>query len=163
MRRFLVVMLVALGMMGAIGAAAQERGQTLSKASMAEVIYIALQHGYTIKGVSSAADEDWIRVDVDGAEFFIIGRVCDDDDGKCESLEMTARYDTHPNVTLEEINEINGEFSAVSLSKIDDQIVLSRYLVLDYGMSEGNIRYNMHFFGLHVDTILTKLESAAES
>ncbi|MEM1086299.1 MAG: YbjN domain-containing protein [Pseudomonadota bacterium] len=139
---------------------AEDQGVVLTKASMTEVIYIALQHGYEIKDIGENNGDPYVVVVVDDVAFFVVGRVCNEEE-KCDSLEMISFFPKHPNITLEDVNRINGDFPQVSVAIVPDQIAISRHLILDYGVTEGNIRYNMSFFSFVLDTVEEALKAAA--
>ena len=59
---------------------------------------------------------------------------------------MSSRFEATDAVTLDKVNEANLERAAVSVWRLQDSVGVSRYVILDGGMSEANIRINLDNF-----------------
>ena len=56
---------------------------------------------------------------------------------------MTVTYGREADDTPDDINRANKKYAAVSLWYDDTQIGISRYVILDYGMTLENLRFNV--------------------
>jgi hypothetical protein len=114
---------------------------------------ILVEEGHTI---SSSGDDGPISVQATdtndtGLIFHLIGTACDTEfsDG-CLGINMQVRYDGDGRETLQRINEANLMWAATtawySQEGIDGEtptVGITRYVILDGGMTIGNIKDNL--------------------
>lgn len=102
---------------------------------------IATDLGHTIRSENS----DSVLVTVNTEDDFIYsmhGGACNDS-GLCKGINMMASYNTMEGMTLESINAANNTYAAANVWNSDGSLVISRYLILDGGMTISNIKANI--------------------
>lgn len=80
----------------------------------------------------------------DGAVYYLTGTACNE--GKCAGVNMSARFEANDLVTTDRINQANLNYAAVSVWRLDNTFGISRYVILDGGMSEENLQINFDNF-----------------
>jgi len=108
---------------------------------------IVVASGYKVTGVGGNGKVSVQAKTEDGLIFLLIGAACGTD-GKspdCQGINMQVRYDADDNVTLEAINTSNLSFAATSTwyDEGGNTVGISRYVILDHGVSMGSIRINL--------------------
>ena len=93
--------------------------------------------GHTIRSV----DGTTVHAEGSGLRYSVRGTACDDA-GACNGVNMAVTYNRDADDTAEDINRANVRYAAVSLWYDEDSIGISRYLVLDGGMTLGNVKFN---------------------
>ena len=89
--------------------------------------------------------ENSLRVETpNGVTYYMEGTACDD--GACRGIIMSSRFQATDAVTLDKVNQANLERAAVSVWRLEDSVGVSRYVILDGGMSEANIKINLDNF-----------------
>ena len=111
-----------------------------------------------LKAVAAAAGDTIIAVegnsvtaeDVFGMVYNLDGTVCESDIRPgCLGIHITVRYDGDSMVTYEKLNAANLHWTPVSVAlkgKIgtsDSSLIISRYVILDGGMSMANVKENL--------------------
>lgn len=89
--------------------------------------------------------------------------VCAGPDGTdCTGLELMAVYSTA--ASLEEITRIDQDYAAISLYKADDGTVrVSRYVILDNGVTWGNLVENVKVFQLLCGKVAERLRDPSSN
>ena len=84
--------------------------------------------------------------------------VCGNADGTdCRGLEFMAVFGT--DMTVADISRIDRDYAAVSLYKADDGSVhVSRYVILDYGITWANLIENANVFHMLCGKVIDRLE-----
>ncbi|GAB5459185.1 MAG: hypothetical protein Hens3KO_22150 [Henriciella sp.] len=98
--------------------------------------------GHTV----SSENSDSVLITVKTEEDFIYsmhGAACDDS-GLCKGINMMASYSAIEGMTLESINAANTAYAAANIWSSDGSLVISRYLILDGGMTISNIKANIN-------------------
>lgn len=126
--------------------------QLVRSVSLQQLESLVVEEGYTINSTGEEGEVSLRATDPDtGLIFNILGTACETDfsDG-CLGINMQVRYDADGAETLERINEANLTWAATSTwysaYGIDGQsptVGISRYVILDGGMTIGNIKDNL--------------------
>lgn len=98
--------------------------------------------GHTIR----AENNDNVLVTANTEDGFIYsmhGAACDNS-GLCRGINMMASYDTTEDMTPESIGAANIAYAAANIWSSDGSLVISRYLILDGGMTISNIKANIN-------------------
>lgn len=128
----------ALAVLTALPGMAQSDDRFIDGVSMDDLKAMVLSMGHTI------SEEDgeivYARND-DGLIYSLRGAACSETD--CKGVNMTVTYGREADDTPDDINRANKKYAAVSLWYDDTQIGISRYVILDYGMTLENLRFNV--------------------
>lgn len=139
--KLLTAGLVALGI--ALGATAQDTSrdaELVTKIDKEGMRYVIESAGYSVTGDLSSGigltGEDTI-----GLKFGMEGTACQDDN-TCLGLHIYLQFDDIGTETY--ANKINRRYAAIKATAFDDnQLRLSRYLILDHGQTLQNVRTNL--------------------
>ena len=108
--------------------------------------------GHEVLGYGEAGDVSVRAESDDGIVYYLTGTACTD--SVCTGINMNARFDANDLVTFEKINDANIRRAAVSVWKLDNTLGISRYVILDGGMTEENIQINFDNFIAIVPTVI---------
>ncbi len=145
-------LLTSLAILSAAALSAQaDDSRLITGATLADLQSIVVEEGYTI---ISTGDEGEVSVRAKTAEgliFNLIGTICDSEySDDCLGINMQVRYDADGKETLQRINETNLMWGAISAwysaGGVDGNtptVGISRYVILDRGATEGNIKDNL--------------------
>ena len=79
--------------------------------------------------------------DSDGLKFGMQGKACGDN-GRCKGVEFVVGFDDVG--TEDYANRINTQYAAIKATATDDRrLLLTRYLILDYGQTPKNIELSL--------------------
>lgn len=112
----------------------------------------AEEAGHEVLGYGEAGDVSVRAKTEDGTVYYLTGTACSE--GICQGINMSARYSANELVTLDKINTANVRRAAVSVWRMDDTLGISRYVILDGGMTEENILINLDNFIAIVPTVI---------
>lgn len=76
-----------------------------------------------------------------GLEYIIRGTACRN--GKCQGINMMVSYDANNEIDSDLVNDANLNYAAVSTWTNDGSLGISRYVILDNGMTPENISMNL--------------------
>ncbi len=67
------------------------------------------------------------------------------DGAECAGLRMQVLFDLTDDITDARVNEVNTSFAAVTMvsDRSLSRLSLSRYVILDYGVTRKNVRANL--------------------
>ncbi|MEM5516571.1 YbjN domain-containing protein [Henriciella sp. AS95] len=135
--------LVAAAMAVSLPAMAQDAG-LISSVTEDSLAAFAEAQGHEVLGYGEAGEVSVRAESADGIVYYLTGTACTD--GTCTGINMSARFDANEQVTLETINDANIRRAAVSVWLLDNTLGISRYVILDGGMTEENIQINFDNF-----------------
>lgn len=144
--------LTTLAIFSAAALSAQaDDNRLIAAVNLPDLQSMLTEEGYT---VMSTGDDSAVSVRAkteDGLIFNVIGTACETDwaDG-CLGLNMQVRYDADTQDRLARINNANLMWSAVAVWYTEvgfdsktPTIGISRYVILDNGVTAGNIKENL--------------------
>ena len=79
----------------------------------------------------------------EGLRYQLAGTACDDDTDTCLGINASVTYDPGSGLDYQRINTSNVAYAATSTWAGEDYIGISRYLILDDGVTAANIRANI--------------------
>lgn len=91
---------------------------------------------------SNADDVFIIAEDEDGQEYVLDGTACNEF-GACQGINMFMSYDMTDTISLESLNMAGLSYAAVSVWQSGQSVGVSRYVILDGGMTIANIKANI--------------------
>ncbi|WP_084418176.1 YbjN domain-containing protein [Henriciella litoralis] len=100
--------------------------------------------GHEILGYGEAGAISVRAETEDGTVYYLTGTACNE--GKCAGVNMSARFEANDLVTMDRVNQANLNYAAVSVWRLDNTYGISRYVILDGGMSEENLQINFDNF-----------------
>lgn len=95
-------------------------------------------------GTVTGTDEDDVTVtakDPSGLIYSLDGTACSD--GTCLGVNMVVTYSKADTADLSDLNRANVKYAAVSVWSMSESYGVSRYLILDGGMTMENLRVNV--------------------
>ena len=124
----------------ALPAAAQTTPSSplVTQVTMADLQSIVEEMGHSVEAVE---DQVVFAKSSDDLFFSVMGAACAND--VCRGVNMAVTYDRQPGDTPDDINRADIQFAAVSVWYNEDSIGVSRYLILDNGISRENLKYNL--------------------
>lgn len=98
--------------------------------------------GHTVETKRTEGTQRVVAVTADSLKYVMSGTACNEDTTACKGILMQVVYSDASAVTDADIIRANNERVAVTawVDRDDDQYGFSRYLILDEGMTMGNIR-----------------------
>ncbi len=147
--------LTSLGILAALaGSAFADDNRLVKTVSLQDLQTILIEEGHTI---TSTGDDGAISVRAtdtagSGLIFNVLGTACDLEgyDPGCLGINMQVRYDADGQETLERINEANlmwaatsTWYSATGTDGNSPTVGITRYVILDGGMTIRNIKDNL--------------------
>lgn len=137
----------AVALMVAGGAHAQSM---LSDWGMADMRQAVVAAGATVTREDNSEDPYIAAKTAEGLKFTISGRVCDGAAGakRCKGAFLQASF------TMDSDSEVDAavkkwgpQYAAISVSNDGENgMLVSRYLIFDYGLSRENLRMNLEVF-----------------
>lgn len=117
---------------------------TVQSVSLADLERFATEAGHEVVAFGETTENSLRAETPNGLTYYMEGTACDD--GGCRGIIMSSRFQANEAVPLDKVNEANLERAAVSVWRLEDSVGVSRYVILDGGMSEANIRINLDNF-----------------
>ncbi|MCF6328694.1 MAG: YbjN domain-containing protein [Henriciella sp.] len=102
---------------------------------------IVLAKGHTVTSRDNDTHNVIAETDT-GYKYSMKGTACGDD-GVCKGINIIASYNMNDKMSLESLNKANVQYAAASVWKQGDSVGISRYLILDGGMTIENIKVNL--------------------
>lgn len=141
--RTLSLCALALGL--SFGANAQDTsrdGELVKSVTKTEMRYVIESAEYTVKD-DLTTGVGYIGEDDTGLLFGVQGKACDDDEISCVGVEFFLILEG--DFTADYANDVNQRWSAIKATTLDDKsLMLSRYIILDYGQTLENLRLNLY-------------------
>ena len=130
-------------------AQAYSPSRVLKSATVNDLKAIVGSLGHTVEAEDVAGDYSIRAHDEEGLKYLLIGTACDVGDVPgCQGIMMQVRFsnDDGQEIVYENLNRANFEQAAVSTwySPEEETIGVTRYVVLDYGVTMQNIRENVN-------------------
>ena len=133
------------------GAAGAEAQTLVTRVTSDDLVGYVERAGHTVSQVDSNGVPT-IGVSAEQGFMYVIqGNACDE--AGCEGLKLMAQYDGASGVSLDQINTLNIDVPAMKFWKSDDVLGLERYLILNGGLTDDNIVYELETF----DTIVPRM------
>lgn len=140
--KFIQTLAVAIALAGA--ASAQDEA-IIRSVTLADLEQLASDEGHEVLGYGEAGDISVRASTPDGLVYFLSGTVCQDE--RCAGINMSSRFEADASVTLEKVNQANLNRAAVSVWLHNGtSLGVSRYVILDGGMTPENVRVNLENF-----------------
>lgn len=146
--------LTSLGFLAALaGSAFADDARLVKSVSLQDLQAILIEEGYTINSTGDDGEVSVRATDTAGTGliFNLLGAACETEfSDDCLGINMQVRYDADGQETLERINEANLMWAATSAWYSPDgpdgnspTVGISRYVILDGGMTVRNIKDNL--------------------
>ncbi|MCZ4298671.1 YbjN domain-containing protein [Henriciella marina] len=117
---------------------------TVQSVSLDDLERFATDAGHEVVAFGETTENSLRAETPNGLTYYMEGTACDE--GACRGIIMSSRFEATDAVTLDKVNKANLERAAVSVWRLQDSVGVSRYVILDGGMSEANIRINLDNF-----------------
>ncbi len=146
--------LTSLGILAALaGSAFADDAKVVKSVSLQDLQTILVEEGYTINSTGDDGEVSVRATDTadTGLIFNLLGTACDTEfSDDCLGINMQVRYDADGQETLERINDANLMWAATSAwysaGGVDGEtptVGITRYVILDGGMTIRNIKDNL--------------------
>lgn len=117
---------------------------TVQSVTLQDLERFATDAGHEVVAFGETTENSLRAETPNGVTYYMEGTACDD--GACRGIIMSSRFQATDAVTLDKVNQANLERAAVSVWRLEDSVGVSRYVILDGGMSEANIKINLDNF-----------------
>jgi hypothetical protein len=115
---------------------------------------VATELGYTIQSRAGAGEDGGPNVRVRTAartEFGVFGVSCrgEGETRQCDGVQLVSSFDipASPEFDVDAfVPEVNTTFSVAKMVRLEDRLTLSRYLIMDHGISRQNLKVNLQVF-----------------
>lgn len=145
----------------AIPAVAQS-SELITSVTQEDLAAIAEEAGHEVVGYGEAGAVSVRASTPEGTVYYLSGTACQGD--TCQGINLSSRFEANERVTLETINQANIRRAAVSVWLMDDNVLgISRYIILDGGMTDENIRINLDNFIAIVPSVIDMFYDDAEA
>tara|TARA_R110000744_G_scaffold154245_1_gene268938 strand:+ start:1640 stop:2341 length:702 start_codon:yes stop_codon:yes gene_type:complete len=144
MIKFISLSLVAIGLATAVsaqGASGIDDSKLVSSVTLGDMQAIVASLDHTVR-TSDADGVVLIAQDEDGQTYVMAGTACSEA-GACQGINMFMSYDMTDTINLESLNTASLSYAAVSVWQSGQSVGVSRYVILDGGMTIANIKVNI--------------------
>lgn len=117
---------------------------TVQSVTLQDLERFATDAGHEVVAFGETTENSLRAETPNGVTYYMEGTACDD--GACRGIIMSSRFQATDAVTLDKVNRANLERAAVSVWRLENSVGVSRYVILDGGMSEANIKINLDNF-----------------
>lgn len=122
----------------------------LSDWGIADMRQAVIAAGATVSREDNTKDPYIAATTADGLKFTITGRVCDGADGakRCKGALLQTSFTMDSDAEVDAaIKKYGPKFAATSVSNDGSKgLLVSRYLIFDYGVHRDNLRLNLQVF-----------------
>ncbi|MDO9472056.1 MAG: hypothetical protein Q7J28_03300 [Caulobacter sp.] len=122
----------------------------LSDWGIADMRQAVIAAGATVAREDNSKDPYIAATTASGLKFTITGRVCDGVDGakRCKGALLQTSFTMDSDAEVDEaIKEYGPKFAATAVSNDGSKgLLVSRYLIFDYGVHRDNLRLNLQVF-----------------
>ena len=155
MRSVASVIVAAAALPVLAGVPGAEAQTVLTRATGEDLVRFVEQAGHTVNQVG-ASEVPAIGVTAEEGFMYVIqGNACGEDG--CQGIKLLAQYDGATGVPAESLNQLNVDVPAMKFWKTGDVIGLERYLILNGGLTEENIVYELETFNTIVPRMVEQL------
>jgi hypothetical protein len=134
-------------------ASAADSGGLIDRYDAAAIESVAKELGLLVVSKAGAEDDGGPNIRLSsakGGEFGAFGVSCSGKDAahKCDGIQFVASFDAPADAdeTATYLDEVNASFSVVKMVQLENRLSLSRYLIMDNGISRGNLLVNLQIF-----------------
>jgi hypothetical protein len=121
---------------------------------------LALQAGHQVIGFGELGQISVHARTPTNIDYFITGTACEA--GSCQGINFSSRYAADDTVTLDKVNQSNVQRAAVNVWLMNGTTLgISRYVILDGGMTEENVVFNRDNFLAIVPEVLEMFTGGA--
>lgn len=117
---------------------------TVQSVTLQDLERFATDAGHEVVAFGETTENSLRAETPNGVTYYMEGTACND--GACRGIIMSSRFQATDAVTLDKVNRANLERAAVSVWRLEESVGVSRYVILDGGMSEANIKINLDNF-----------------
>ena len=126
------------------GTAAAQSAQPIASVTIDDLERFATEAGHEVVAFGETTENSLRAETPNGVTYYMEATACET--GACRGIVMSSRFQADETVTLEKVNQANLDRAAVSVWLLDDSLGVSRYVILDGGMTEANIATNLDNF-----------------
>lgn len=135
---------LALGLATAVsaqGASGIDDSKLVNSVTLADMQAIVSSLDHAV--LDTDADDVLIIVrDEDGQTYVLDGTACNEASA-CQGINMFMSYDMTDGISLDSLNDASLSYAAVSVWQSGQSVGVSRYVILDGGMTIANIKVNI--------------------
>ncbi len=127
-------------------AAAQEatnpdQSRVVRSVTTADLEAVVLASGHEVTDRDTDKHQVIAKTEAD-FKYVLNGTACADDD-TCKGINMVVSYNWSDEMSLESLNKANVQYAAASVWKSGTSVGVSRYIILDGGMTIENLKVNL--------------------
>ena len=145
---------LSLGAVLSVSASAQapleyDANRIVEDVDLAELRNLAAVLGFEVLEANESQRPEVVLRSDSGRTFFLRGYVCNQNGGKagCQGLLMFSRYNQPPGLTPAHVKKADDETVVVKVwLNSDDKVRIDRYMILDNGVTFGNLLENIKVF-----------------
>lgn len=153
MKSVMLAVVAAIALPVWFGAEAQT---VVTRVTGEDLVRYVERAGHTVNEVGTA-EIPAVTVAAPGDFIYLIqGNACDE--VGCQGLKLLARFDGASGIPIEELNTYNYNVPATKFWKSEDVMGLERYLILNGGLTEENIVYELQTFNTIVPRMVERLK-----
>ena len=119
-----------------------DESRVVRSITTADLEAIALASGHEVTDRDTDKHQVVAKTEAD-FKYVLNGTACADD-GTCKGINMVVSYSWSDEMSLESLNKANVQYAAASIWKSGTAVGVSRYLILDGGMTIENIKVNLN-------------------
>jgi hypothetical protein len=134
-------------------ASATDAGGLIDRYDAAAIESVAKELGLSVVAKTGPEDDGGPNIRLSstkGREFGAFGVSCSGDGvaRKCDGIQFVASFDAPADAdeTAIYLDEVNATFSVAKMVQLENRLSLSRYLIMDNGISRGNLLVNLQIF-----------------
>ena len=94
----------------------------------------------------------------EGFSYYMIGNACGE--AGCNGVKLSARFSPDETVTPDMVNAINKDVPPVKLWFDETTLAVERYLILDQGLSEDTLLFELSTFAVLVPNVIERFAAA---
>ena len=132
------------GVAALAGTAAAQTAETVQSVTIDDLESFVTDAGHKDLAFGETTENSLRAETPNGVPYYMEGTACEA--GACRGIIMSSRFQADDTVTLEKVNQANLERAAVSVWRLEDSVGVSRYVILDGGMTKANIATNLENF-----------------
>ncbi|MEP0191262.1 MAG: hypothetical protein ABJP70_11620 [Erythrobacter sp.] len=126
-----------------------DANRIVADVDLAELRNLAAALGFEVLEANENQRPEVVLRSDSGRSFFLRGYVCKKNEGKagCQGLLMFSRYNQPPGLTPSHVKKADDETVVVQVwINANDKVRVDRYLILDNGVTFGNLLENIKVF-----------------